>query len=44
MCAKFDRFSQERLIGFLNKLDQKVVIRVSRHRRSEPYQQVIFGM
>lgn len=29
MRAKFDRFSQERLIGFLNKLGQKVTIQVS---------------
>jgi hypothetical protein len=26
--------------GFLNKLEQKVTIQVSRHRRGEPYQQV----
>lgn len=38
--AKFSRFSQERLIGFLNKLEQKVTIHVSHHRRGEPYQQV----
>ena len=40
MRAKFRRFSQERLIGFLNKLEQKVTIHVSRHHRGEPYQQV----
>lgn len=40
MRAKFSRFSQERLIGFLNKLEQKVTIHVSRHHRGEPYQQV----
>ncbi len=40
MRAKFSRFSQERLIGFLNKLEQKVTIQVSRHHRGEPYQQV----
>ena len=44
MRAKFSRFSQERLICFLNKLEQKVTIQVSRHRRGEPYQQVIFGV
>ena len=42
MRAKFSRFSQERLIGFLNKLDQKVMIQVSRHHEGEPYQQVAF--
>ena len=41
MRAKFNRFSQERLIGFLNKLEQKVTIHVSRHHRGEPYQQVM---
>lgn len=40
MCAKFHRFSQERLIGFLNKLNLKVTIQVSRHQRGEPFQQV----
>jgi predicted XRE-type DNA-binding protein len=40
MRAKFDRFSQERLIGFLNKLNQKVTIEVSRHEKGEPYQRV----
>jgi predicted XRE-type DNA-binding protein len=40
MRAKFSRFSQERLIGFLNRFEQKVTIQVSRHHRGEPYQQV----
>jgi predicted XRE-type DNA-binding protein len=40
MRAKFGKFSQERLIGFLNKLNQKVTIQVSRRRKGEPYQQV----
>jgi predicted XRE-type DNA-binding protein len=40
MRAKFSRFSQKRLIGFLNKLNQKVTIEVSRHRKGEPYQRV----
>jgi predicted XRE-type DNA-binding protein len=43
MRAKFSRFSQERLIGFLNKLNQKVTIQVSHHHEGEPYQQVIFA-
>ena len=41
MQAKFSRFSQERLITFLNKLNQKVTIQVSLHHEGEPYQQVI---
>lgn len=40
MCAKFHRFSQERLIAFLNKLDLKVTINISRHRTGEPFQHV----
>jgi predicted XRE-type DNA-binding protein len=40
MCGKFHRFSQERLIGFLNKLDLKVTIEISRHRSGEPFQNV----
>jgi predicted XRE-type DNA-binding protein len=40
MRAQFRRFSQERLIGFLNKLEQKVTIHITRHRKGEPYQQV----
>ena len=40
ICAKFHRFSQERLIGFLNKLNLKVTIQISRHQRGEPFQQV----
>ena len=40
MCAKFHRFSQERLIGFLNKLNLKVTIQISRHQSGEPFQQV----
>jgi predicted XRE-type DNA-binding protein len=43
MRAKFARFSQERLISFLNKLNQKVTIEVSRHYKGEPYQQVTFA-
>lgn len=43
MRAKLSRFSQERLIGFLNKLDRKVTIEISRHQRNEPYQQVTFA-
>jgi len=40
MCGKFHRFSQERLIDFLNKLDLKVTIEISRHRAGEPFQSV----
>lgn len=43
MCAKFSRFSQERLMGFLNKLNRKIRIEVSSHRKGEPYQEVTFA-
>lgn len=43
MCAKFNRFSQERIIGFLNRLEQKVMIQVTPHKQGEPYQHVSFG-
>lgn len=44
MRAKFSRFSQERLIGFLNRFEQKVTIQVSRHHRGEPYQEVTVAL
>lgn len=44
MRMKFRKFSQERLIGFLNKLNQKVTIQVSRHRKGESYQQVTVAL
>ena len=40
MCARFHRFSQERLIGFLNKMNLKVTLHISRHQPGEPFQQV----
>lgn len=40
MNAKFHRFSQERLIIFLNKLDRKVTIQVTLHKPGEPYQEI----
>ena len=44
MCARFHRFSQERLIGFLNKLNLKVTIQISAHQRGEPFQQVSIAL
>jgi hypothetical protein len=40
MRARFHRFSHKRLIGFLNKLNLKVTIQISRRQGSEPFQQV----
>lgn len=44
MRARFHRFSQERLIGFLNKLNLKVTIQISRHQQGESLQQVAIGL
>lgn len=44
MCARFHRFSQERLIGFLNKLNLKVTLQISRHHQGEPFQQVCLAL
>lgn len=39
----FSRFSTDRLLDFLKRLDRKVTIEVSRHHKGEPYQQVTFA-
>ena len=36
----FSRFSEARLIGFLKKLNQKVVFQISPHKQGEPFQEV----
>jgi predicted XRE-type DNA-binding protein len=38
--GKYHLFSESRLFGFLNKLDQKVEIQVSEHYQGEPWQRV----
>ncbi len=38
--GKFSHYSIGRLIGFLNKLDRKVELRVSRHKEGDDYQSV----
>jgi predicted XRE-type DNA-binding protein len=43
MEAKFSGFSQEHLIGLLNKLNWKVIIQISNHNQGEPYQQVVLA-
>src|SRR5947209_12941202 len=43
MNGHFSRFTTDKLLEFLKKLDQKVTIQVSRHRKGEPYQEVIFA-
>jgi predicted XRE-type DNA-binding protein len=40
MQGKYHLFSEGRLFHFLNKLDRKVVIQISPHRKGEPFQQI----
>ena len=41
MNARYHRFSESRLMAFLNKLDRKVTVQVSRRRKHEPLQEVV---
>src|ERR1700691_2693183 len=43
MNGHFSRFTTDKLLDFLKRLDQKVTIEISRRHRSEPYQAVIFA-
>jgi predicted XRE-type DNA-binding protein len=43
MNGHFSRFTTDKLLDFLKRLDQKVTIQVSRHRKGEPYQEVTFA-
>ena len=43
MNGRYTLFSQERLFGFLNKLDRKVTVQVSRRRKNEPLQEVVLA-
>ncbi len=38
--GEFNRFSVSRLFSFLNRLNRKVEVRVSRYRRGDRYQEV----
>jgi predicted XRE-type DNA-binding protein len=38
MNGHFSRFTTDKLLDFLKRLDQKVTIEVSRHHKGEPYQ------
>ncbi|ETW97924.1 MAG: hypothetical protein ETSY1_20830 [Candidatus Entotheonella factor] len=40
MNGHFSRFTTDKLLSFLKKLDQKVSIRISPHQPGEPYQEV----
>ena len=43
MNGHFSRFTTDKLLDFLKRLDQKVTIEVSRRQKDEPYQQVTFA-
>ncbi len=43
MNGHFSRFTTDKLLNFLKRLDQKVVIQVSHHNKGEPYRQVTFA-
>lgn len=39
----FSRFTTDKLLDFLKRMDQKVSIRISPHKNGEPYQDVFCG-
>jgi predicted XRE-type DNA-binding protein len=41
MNGHFSRFTTDKLLNFLKRLERKVTIQVSDHHEGEPYQQVI---
>ena len=43
MNGRYTRFSPERLFGFLNKLDRKVTVQVSRREKGEALQEVVLA-
>lgn len=44
MNGHFSRFTAEKLLDFLRRLDRKVTIRISEHRPGEPYQEIGLGV
>jgi predicted XRE-type DNA-binding protein len=44
MNGHFSRFTTDKLLGFLKRLDQKVTIQIRPHKPGEPFQEVGFGM
>ncbi len=43
MNGRYHRFSEARLMTFLNRLDRKVTVQVSRRRKNEPLQEVVLA-
>ena len=44
MNGHFNRFTTDKLLDFLKRLDLKVTIQISPHKPGEPYQEVGFGL
>jgi predicted XRE-type DNA-binding protein len=44
MNGHFSRFTIDKLLDFLRRLDQKVTIQVSPHHKGESYHEVIFAL
>jgi predicted XRE-type DNA-binding protein len=44
MNGHFSRFTTDKLLDFLKRLDRKVTIQISQHKPGEPYQEVGFGL
>jgi predicted XRE-type DNA-binding protein len=44
MNGHFNRFTTDKLLDFLKRLDRKVTIQISTHKPGEPYQEVTLGV
>ncbi len=44
MNGHFSRFTADKLLGYLKRLEQKVTIRITQHRPGEPYQDIGVGV
>ena len=44
MNGHFSRFTTDKLLDFLKRLERKVTIRISPHKSGEPYQDIGFGV
>src|SRR3954469_21528294 len=43
MNGHFSRFTTDKILDFLRRLDRKVTIRITPHKPGEPYEEVGFG-
>ena len=44
MNGRFNRFTTDKLLDFLKRLEYKVTITITPHKQGEPYHQVAFGL